>query len=312
MVIIFSKDRAFQLEVCLRSLLNHCRDVKEIPIRVVWTASSANHRKSYAILRESLGEWPNIEFVEESKFRPDLIIVLGRLARQSWQAGVVRLVEQRFPSWLRKLALPLMVQLLNPAPVVLYAVDDTIFLRPFSFAECSSHLLARSDALAFSLRLGRGLTRFYMGSRDQVVPELTPVEKDSDICEFRWAEADGDFGYPLEISSSLLKSKLILVRLLRKEWRTPNTLEMAVAKMSGRYRKTHPMVLTFAEPRAVCVPLNMVQKDFTENRHGGQERYHVDSLCEHFLSGVRADLSGLDKASLNSVHAEIELLPVGK
>jgi hypothetical protein len=311
MIIVFSKDRAFQLEACLRSLLAQCADASQVPIRVLWTASTDKHERAYAILRESYAAWPNLLFVRESKFRVDFLALLGGLAPSSFGAWILRTVEKLPASWLKKIARPLTASLLRAPSAVLYVVDDSIFLRPFHFRECAKLLLAKPEALAFSLRLGRGLTRFYMGDRDQVVPELALVGTHPDVVQFRWAEADGDFSYPLEVSSSLLKSEVILSRLLRKEWRTPNTLEMALANMSGRYKREYPMLLTFGEPRAVSVPLNMVQKDFTDNRHGGQERYHPDSLCALFLEGLRADLSGLDRIKPTSVHAEIELLPGG-
>ena len=311
MIIVFSKDRAFQLEACLRSLLAQCVDASQVPIRVLWTASSKTHERAYAILRGSYATWPNLQFVHERKFRSDFLAVLGGLAPNSFGEGTVRLVEMMPARWMRRIARPMTASVLQAPAAVLYVVDDSIFLRPFWFMECAKLLVAKPEALAFSLRLGRGLTRFYMGNRDQVAPEFTQVGTHPDVCEFRWPEADGDFGYPLEVSSSLLKSEVILARLLRKEWRTPNTLEMALANMSGRYKKQYPTLLTFGEPRAVSVPLNMVQKDFTDNRHGGQERYHPDSLCALFLNGVRADLSVLNGLKPTSVHAEIELLPKG-
>ena len=170
-------------------------------------------------------------------------------------------------------------------------------------------LLARNDCLAFSLRLGLGLTRFYMGNRDQEVPDLTPADKNSQTYQFQWNEADGDFAYPLEISSSLLKLNVIWSRLLRKKWHSPNTLELALANMAGRYKQKYPVLLTFREPHAVAVPLNMVQQDFVGNRSGGKECYQADALCRLFLEGGRADLTALNQAPHISVHMEIDLLP---
>jgi hypothetical protein len=102
---------------------------------------------------------------------------------------------------------------------------------------------------------------------------------------------------------------LILSRLLRKKWHSPNTLELALANMAGRYKERYPMLLTFREPRAVSVPLNMVQQDFTDNRVGGKECHRAEALCALFLKGVRADLSRLDQMPHASVHVEIDLLP---
>ena len=54
MIVVFSKDRAFQLEACLRTLSAQCTDIKNVPVRVLWTVSSAEHRRAYDVLRESL------------------------------------------------------------------------------------------------------------------------------------------------------------------------------------------------------------------------------------------------------------------
>ncbi|HUB68169.1 MAG TPA: hypothetical protein VL981_11855 [Candidatus Methylacidiphilales bacterium] len=249
-----------------------------------------------------------LQFIEESSFRADLISILGNIAAGSWRARMIRRWQKgsapgnHIDAWKTNL-------LLNPSPAALFVVDDTLFLRPFHFAQCSRQLWAKDDAIAFSLRLGQGLTHFYMGNRDQKIPPLLPVDKDSLVYQFRWPEADGDFAYPLEISSSLLKPRFLLPRLLRKPWHSPNTLELALANMTGRYKWRHPLLLTFQEPRAVSVPLNIVQKDFTGNRFGGKERYQADSLCRLFLEGVRADLSRLNHVPHTSVHVETELLP---
>jgi len=314
MIIVFSKDRAFQLEACLRTLLAQCQDVANVPVRVLWTASSANHRQAYDVLREIYKSQSSlrIEFVEESNFRRDLTLILGNFEVGSWRDRFVRwLMRGGSTSSPQSFSQALIGLCSRPVPAMLFVVDDTLFLRPFHFAECSRTLLASNDALAFSLRLGQGLTHFYMGNCSQAVPEMTLVDDSRKIYQFRWTEAKGDFEYPLEVSSSILKLGLILPRLLRKKWHSPNTLELALANMTGRYRERHPMLLTFQQPRAVSVPLNIVQKDFTENRHGGQDRYHPDALCARFLQGVRADLSRLERFQTTSVHAEVDLLPAG-
>jgi hypothetical protein len=312
MIVIFSKDRAFQLEACLRTLLARCEDAADVPVRILWTASSSSHRQAYDILQETFKykSSARVEFIEESSFRGDLVMILGNLARGSWRPRLVRrLLQAGSALWMQNFIPALIGLLLRPDPTVLFVVDDTLFLRSFNFARCSRLLLANEDCPAFSLRLGQGLTRFYMGDCDQEAPEMILVDKDSQVYQFRWTEAKGDFAYPLEISSSILNLNLILSRLLRKNWRSPNTLELALANMAGRYRKKHPLLLTFQHPRGVSAPLNIVQQDFTGNRHGGQERHRADALCSLFLKGVRADLSRLDQIKPASVHAEIDLLP---
>jgi hypothetical protein len=303
MIIVFSKDRAFQVEACLRTLLAQCEDAAYVPIRVLWTASSAEHRKSYEILRESYrSKYPQLLFVEETSFRRDLVLVLGQVRPGSWRDRIIRLLLPIPMAW----AQAVVAVLVNAGPT-LFVVDDTLFLRPFLCAPCARHLVSPGN-LAFSLRLGQSVTRSYIGQCDQKVPAMALLDDQFAIYRYKWPDTEIDFEYPLEISSSFLNMRLLLARLLRKPWKSPNTLEFALSKMAGRYKQTHPFVLTYDEPRAVSAPLNVVQKEF-DNPHGGQERYHPDALCRIFLQGGRADLSALAGIRTNAVHTEIELLP---
>ena len=249
MITVFSKDRAFQLEACLRTLLARCEDVGDVPVQILWTASSPNHRKSYDILQAFYKSKATvrIEFIEESSFRRDLTMILGNLEKGSWRDRLVRLLSRTgSASWMQGFMQALISLLLRPKPTMLFVVDDTLFLRPFSFTRCSRDLLENDACLAFSLRLGQGLTRFYMGDCDQEVPEMILVDKDSQVYQFRWTEAKGDFEYPLEISSSILNLNLILPRLLRKKWNSPNTLEMAPTTWRGDIDKSIPCCSLFS------------------------------------------------------------------
>ncbi|HEY0257383.1 MAG TPA: hypothetical protein VGC39_08065 [Candidatus Methylacidiphilales bacterium] len=308
MIIVFSKDRAFQLEACLRTLLAQCGDAHDVPIRILWTSSSEDHRQAYAILRKELTGYGTIEFVRESDFRRDLLEIIGDFAPGSWQGRIAHLLFEigRVPA-LRGLSEICLTPLLPGGPVM-FVVDDTLFLRPFRFDPCARHLLASTEYLAFSLRLGQGVTRSYIGHCGQQVPPMTVVNDKLGIYQYRWPDSEIDFEYPLEVSSSVLNLRLILARLLRKKWKSPNSLELALANMAGRYKRNHPLLLTFGEPRAVSAPLNVVQHDF-KNPHGGQERYHPDALCRLFLQGGRADLTRLDQIHTNAVHIEVDLLP---
>ena len=89
MIIVFSKDRAFQLEACLRTLLAQCSDAVDWPIHVLWTSSNSKHRQSYAILREAFRHVACLQFVEESSFRPDLIKILANVPKGSWREWLV-------------------------------------------------------------------------------------------------------------------------------------------------------------------------------------------------------------------------------
>jgi hypothetical protein len=253
-------------------------------------------------------QFNNLNFVREKSFRTDVLAVLGGINRASWSYKWIDLFERRSELFSKVFKGVLPRFFLHVPPAVLFVVDDTIFLRPFVVRSLMQILLKKPSALALSLRLGENKDYFYMGNRSQLIPVMQPLVKELDLSVYKWPGADGDYGYPIEISSSILKMKLLINRLLRKEWKSPNTLELALARMAGRYEKIYPEVLTFRVARAVSVPLNVVQKDFVENRFAQTGR-SSDELCEMFFRGIRADLSSLSDLSPRAVHIELNLVP---
>src|SRR5882672_2143072 len=67
---IFSKDRACQLHALLESF--HEKVVGEVPLRVLFTASSARHRQAYEEVRAVFAGKP-VVWITETNFRQDLL-----------------------------------------------------------------------------------------------------------------------------------------------------------------------------------------------------------------------------------------------
>jgi len=66
--VIFSKDRALQLDLTLKTLLYHSKNIDNIV--VLYTTSTERHEKTYDTLKT---EYPSISFVRESNFKNDLL-----------------------------------------------------------------------------------------------------------------------------------------------------------------------------------------------------------------------------------------------
>ena len=116
--IIFSKDRAMQLEATLLSLKHHCEDFGLMDLTVLYNTSTTLHEHSYKLLQSSLNQTLKINWVRESEFQSDLL------------------------------------RLLRGHEYVLFLVDDNLFVHHFSIASVCEKLSKMQDALGFSLRLG--------------------------------------------------------------------------------------------------------------------------------------------------------------
>src|SRR3972149_1807443 len=91
---------------------------------------------------------------------------------------------------------------------VLFLVDDNIFVRDFYFADIIGNLEENHNALGFSMRLGKNTVHCYPLNTKQNLPVFTSVDKG--ILKYDWVKAEHDFGYPLEVSSSVYRVRDIL------------------------------------------------------------------------------------------------------
>jgi len=134
--LVFSKDRAMQLDATLRSFFACCQDASEIALSVLCAASDKFHRDLYKQLSR---EYPQVRFFEEQNFRSDVLAAI------------------------------------KGSTEVLFLVDDNLFTQPFSITSARDALRQNADALGVSLRLGANTTYCYPVDRAQRVPVLTKL-----------------------------------------------------------------------------------------------------------------------------------------
>lgn len=134
--LLFSKDRAMQLDATIKSLSMHCRDMENIDVKVIWAYSDERNEEQY---QEVADTYPYLEFIREVDFQSQ---VRTSIAGYEY---------------------------------VLFLVDDNLFVRDFSIANITESLICNTDALGFSLRLGTNTTYCYMLGLEQELPKFTNV-----------------------------------------------------------------------------------------------------------------------------------------
>ena len=135
-VLIFSKDRAMQLDATLRSMHLHCQDTKNIKINVLYITSDPFYEEQYMQL---INEYDSVEFIKENNFKSQVI--------------------SSFEGY----------------EYVLFLVDDNIFVQNFLIKEITGYLKNNPDALGFSLRLGANTTYCYPLDCKQKIPDFRMI-----------------------------------------------------------------------------------------------------------------------------------------
>lgn len=265
MGLIFSKDRAMQLDATLRSFYMHCPDVHLLDLKVIYKTSYAAYEQQYEGLKN---DYVNVCFIKEDDFKEQVL------------------------SSIRKYA------------YILFLVDDNIFLRKFFISDLTRSLHEHQNAIGFSLRLGENTVYCYALQSSQTPPQFTKVTKD--IRRYDWPSADLDFGYPLEVSSSLYRVKELYPFLVQIDFRNPNTLEDQLAAIKHLYAKTRPTLLCSKLSLTFCAPLNMVQ-DVCQNRAGNENCYSSEMLAKKFEEGYRINTENYQGFIPNACHQEVPL-----
>jgi hypothetical protein len=292
--IIFSKDRAMQLDAVLHSFFLHCQDAEKISLSVLYYTSTPQYEAQYTRLTEEYAP-RNVSFIKESNFRQDLLNFL-------WQE-----LSQGLSYWQRvrtRLAARLSLSYSTSGRYILFLVDDNLFVKDFSIRECAGQLALNPRILGFSLRLGKNTRWCYPKKSPQALPEF--LELSQGILKYVWPGTDYDFSYPLEISSSLyrLDEMNILIRSL--QFKNPNQLEGQMATHWRDYASRQPELLCFENSVTFCNPINIVQKVF-DNLSGSKIEYSSASLANKFDAGERIYVYAYSGFSPNACHQEVDL-----
>jgi hypothetical protein len=269
-VIIFSKDRPLQLDVTLRSFMRHCTDFHQTIISVIVKASNHLYGQAYQSLENEYSSYTNISLIAEIDFRQQVL------------------------------------QLLQLDEYVLWLVDDNSFVRNFKLADFQTSLASHPDTLGYSLRLGENTTYCYPYDKRQSIPEFIKLSASS--YKYKWTTAEYDFGYPLEVSSSLYRVRDLLPLLESINFLDPNSLEAGMAIRTSDFKEFLPWLLCPNKSVTFCNPINKVQITARENRVGNIPELSSGSLLDCFLRGERIDVSAFDDFTPNACHQEVELV----
>jgi hypothetical protein len=283
LTVIFSFNRAMQLDALLNSLLYCCRDPGMLDVNVIYKTTGGQHEQNYALLEHTRGSEKNITFLRETSFKDDLLGIIPSTPKIR-----LRPFKQSDPRY------------------ILFLVDDCLFVEHFSIADMLRALKTSPKSLGFSLRLGRNTTRYYVKDRPQQLPDFSA--HNSDVVKFNWVNANAYFGYPLEISSSLYSLDDVSPLLRGLDYRNPNELEAGLASKARKlFSGKKPDLLCYNRSIAFCSPVNMVQTVFDGNRVGRDVNLSVENLADLYAKGYRVDIERLFGFVPDSAHQEVDL-----
>ncbi len=218
-VIVFSKNRACQLDWFLRTLQLKWPEVGT-RIMVVHRADTRDFQRGYDILENRN---PTVGWINENRISaPFKDVVLS------------------------------CISLDNDHTV--FFVDDNVFIAPFD-SGCKQFVdFAKSEnSIAFSLRLGQNIQRCFAYNSMR-----TPPPKMDEFGKFCWWRLAGDWGYPMSMAGHVFRTGLIRKLLELMPFKNPNSLEGGLMERRRAFRPM-PFMHCCETSRIVNFPMNMVQ-----------------------------------------------------
>jgi len=284
-IVIFSKDRAAQLDLCLKSIHENLSNLSEHwNIYIIYTSSSKDFKDGY---RELMKEWyskPNaIYFLPEDKYK-----------------GFRKTLEYCMKHW---------------EEMVMFFTDDDIVYRKFEyhyniFTWASKAHWHQHDSFCTSLRLGTNtfVQDQYTNSNCLIPDDVIMGDGPARFWNWKEQQKDTNFAYPFSVDGHVFPFH-IAKRMVNNtpKYNNPNSLEGKAQNYIQDKIKTFPdEMCCFEKSYVINTPLNRVQ----ETCHNGAGKFFgstPEELNKRFLNGERLTLEGMDFSTIIGVHQELKL-----
>ena len=282
-LICFSRDRAPQLDLLLRSLAKNAPIFS--PVVVIYKATTPEFQAGYDELMNRMGadldkppyEYPDkVIFHRETDFRDDVLF-------HTATAG----------------------------DLVCYATDDSVVYRrfevPYDFIE---DLVVGGDVACLSLRIGAETTTIETYFKNTLAQK---IDYDADRCGVvYWRHHDYNphsfAGYCYSLDTHIFWKQHILDLMGKITFDNPNSLEAHLSQFSHKPGINNGYMAALTHQCVVSSPVNSTST--WQNRNGDTYPLTPEYLNEQFLSGYRINL---DRAiefcnnNVNCTHYEINI-----
>ena len=278
--IVFSKDRACQLDFLLTSLIQ--KGNKLFDINVLYEHSNESFKAGYSKLME---KYPSLNWVEETDFQKDTTDLIRK-----------------------------------GGDLVCFFVDDNILYRKIEVdKDVITKLFDNRDVFCLSLRLGANtiiqneytMQECVIPLRGEFVNETFLVWDWFTQCEHCRAPLTGNYAYPFSVDGHIFEKSLVEKLIgneddfVKIEFDTPNAFEGRIWDKGWEINDTPKKMSSFQESMVVNIPLNLVGS--SENMSGQKFGVSLEELNKKYLEGNEPDLDNMDFSNVQGCHQEIQL-----
>lgn len=191
--IIFSKDRACQLELLLRSIKKFFKGWENNLPQVLYTYTDKDLKKGYEKLKQ---------------MHPEYKYICEKDTSNTFKQKVIE-----------------MINLSNPH--TMFLVDDDVFKENFTLKSKEFNIFKNSkDILCLSLRMHPKITFSYTQN-----VKITPPKLDkNNVWNWKESRKISNWGYPMSLDGHIFRTNEILPIIKKIKFNNPNTFESSLSK----------------------------------------------------------------------------------
>lgn len=243
-IIIFSFNRAMQLDALLRSINDFIGKDQCERVSVIYNTSSPDYEKGYAILKERY----DCRFLKEKQVGRKPYPFGCYLNLFNWRKLVRNPKARRQRTNFRDLTLQCLSN--SDAELTMFLTDDSVFIEPVKLKdEWLTYICNNPKSSQLSLRLGKQY-------------DVQPLESRVDDGMLSWRYSDNptnnNWGYRFSVDAHLYQTHELKRVLSKCVFTNPSFLEGFVqdyARRKNLWNNGYSLI----EPSILSYPLNMVQ-----------------------------------------------------
>lgn len=281
--LIFSKDRACQLDFLIRSLNRHAEG--KMQLNILYAFSDSGFESGYKKLIE---KFPEINFIHQTSFKADVINIISKAKKYAC-----------------------------------FLTDDDVMFGDFDVSmDDVESLFEEINPMSLSLRLGRNtiVQDPYLDLIATMPRNITIFEDKfmvwdiKSVSNFEIEIIDNqiynryyacNFAMPVSLDGHLYKKKYLLPILKNISYYCPNSMEIAMSKAPIRLYPTS-MLSCPLHSIVVNSPNNKIQ-DTVGTMAGEKFSLPVEELNQQFLEGKVLDLDRIYDFDIRGCHQELNL-----
>lgn len=220
-ILIFSKNRACQLDLLLHSINDNFKELNNI--NILFTFSNNFYESGYDKL---MLKYPNCNWYEEDNFYNNTKNIINSFK----------------------------------SDVCLFFVDDEIIIRDYSILKYLNLFYEYKNIHSISLRMNCNINFGYAANQIANKPNLQYINSENFCYLWNWQTQQlyDEWGYPAAINSSIYQTQFIKNIINTVSFKAVNSLEIALLQCKSNFKSK---MIGFNESKTILLANNIVQTE---------------------------------------------------